>query len=365
MAKLKIRATELQHTDVRYISLVKRGANRIPFRIIKQEKEDMIHLDLASIFKKEKPAPAPVVLGIVVDSADTSEAVEKAITDAGFSIAEKMDKDGCTVYKQAESLEDAVAVKLSDKVLLLVKSDAFVMDVAKSEDTPAGEFYESIRNQGFYSLIGNSSYLLQDAAYKAFRSCKSAEEASSAVGDIMGAYTNYITRLVGAIPPEVFAMAEDVEMSIMKSEDAPSDEEASTEEGEVNAEASTEEGTEDASEEQSESQEEVAAPESSEGQEDALAAVAKTLADVLDAVSSLKTEMASLSSKVDASKDELEGKLAKVEEVTKSVSNTVTSPAQDDVTLGSTARKKDVDSSEGLIDTAFMPNVRKAAKRFR
>ena len=35
MAKVVLKATELTNTDVDFVALVKRGANRIPFRITK------------------------------------------------------------------------------------------------------------------------------------------------------------------------------------------------------------------------------------------------------------------------------------------------------------------------------------------
>lgn len=60
--KIKATAKELKNADVRFISLVKRGANRIPFRILKTDKGENQMIDLASlspILKGEKTnAPA-------------------------------------------------------------------------------------------------------------------------------------------------------------------------------------------------------------------------------------------------------------------------------------------------------------------
>lgn len=60
--KIKATAKELKNADVRFISLVKRGANRIPFRILKTDKGENQMIDLASlspILKGEK-TNAPV-----------------------------------------------------------------------------------------------------------------------------------------------------------------------------------------------------------------------------------------------------------------------------------------------------------------
>ena len=47
--KIKATAKELKNADVRFISLVKRGANRIPFRILKTDKGKNQMIDLASL----------------------------------------------------------------------------------------------------------------------------------------------------------------------------------------------------------------------------------------------------------------------------------------------------------------------------
>lgn len=46
--KIKTTAKELKNADVRFISLVKRGANRLPFRILKSEGESQM-IDLTTL----------------------------------------------------------------------------------------------------------------------------------------------------------------------------------------------------------------------------------------------------------------------------------------------------------------------------
>lgn len=57
--KIKTTAKELKNIDVRFISLVKRGANRLPFRILKSEGDSkMIDLTtLRPVLKGEKSKP--------------------------------------------------------------------------------------------------------------------------------------------------------------------------------------------------------------------------------------------------------------------------------------------------------------------
>ena len=49
MSRLEFKATELTDTDVDFVSLVKRGANRLPFRITKGDDE---MIDLYAIGRK-------------------------------------------------------------------------------------------------------------------------------------------------------------------------------------------------------------------------------------------------------------------------------------------------------------------------
>ena len=59
--KIKATAKELKNADVRFISLVKRGANRIPFRILKTDKGENQMIDLASL--------SPVLKGEKIEAA--------------------------------------------------------------------------------------------------------------------------------------------------------------------------------------------------------------------------------------------------------------------------------------------------------
>ena len=55
----EVKAHELSDVDVRFVSLVKRGANRIPFRLTKEDTTKM--LDFVKLFRKsdEEAKPAP------------------------------------------------------------------------------------------------------------------------------------------------------------------------------------------------------------------------------------------------------------------------------------------------------------------
>ena len=76
--KIKAVAKELKNADVRFISLVKRGANRIPFRILKTDsKEGTQLIDLANL--------SPVLKGEKTRIVPREEKVLKAVNTRSFA----------------------------------------------------------------------------------------------------------------------------------------------------------------------------------------------------------------------------------------------------------------------------------------
>ena len=75
--KIKATAKELKNADVRFISLVKRGANRIPFRILKTDKGENQMIDLASL--------SPVLKGEKTRVIPREEKVLKAANTRSFA----------------------------------------------------------------------------------------------------------------------------------------------------------------------------------------------------------------------------------------------------------------------------------------
>lgn len=120
MAKLVLPATELSDTSVDRVSLVKRGANRIPFRIIKEDGETMDLYKIArSVFQKADPKPA--VVAAVLDRANANYAVASAaLVKADINLEsdlKKEDEDGLVVLGKSDA-PGMVLVKLDDSTFV-------------------------------------------------------------------------------------------------------------------------------------------------------------------------------------------------------------------------------------------------------
>lgn len=189
----KIKANKLENADVRFISLVKRGANRIPFRIIKQEKD--MSIDLSKVWRTQKAEDSvPFVAAVVLQKADAD--LEALVAEAGFTIEFKQeDADGCVLYKQFDAdLGEVTVVKACDDALLLLAD--FPATVLKGEETDA-----------FTLAIKAEDALPPVAAAKAIFADLVAKSAARDVPAMAAAFERYET-LLGHLPDEVTALVE-------------------------------------------------------------------------------------------------------------------------------------------------------------
>jgi hypothetical protein len=146
-----MKATKLENATVQYISLVERGANRIPFRIIKRDKETGM-INLSTIFKKEQAETSPEpretkVVALVVEKTSQLPQVTALIKKAGFVVNHVEEPgDGTVVFKQVDEALDfdvLTTVKMGDNLLVLVDEQK----VSKSVEE--GITGESLRQYGF------------------------------------------------------------------------------------------------------------------------------------------------------------------------------------------------------------------------
>jgi hypothetical protein len=169
MAKITLQATKLESPTVSYISLVERGANRVPFRIVKEQKSENGMIDLGKIFKRDstpveevekaEPEAAPVaasptIVGLVVEKSECCMAeISKILGDAGFKTDAQEDQDdGTVIFKQADDITGADVVRVNSALLALVKDFPKVSSsmVAKAEgfvpgiDVTFGGLFEAV-----------------------------------------------------------------------------------------------------------------------------------------------------------------------------------------------------------------------------
>lgn len=196
--KIKVNATELHDADVEKVSLVKNGANRIPFRILKAEEISMVHPSLAdqiagAFSKKDDPVISAVVVrtGSPVDTA----LLEKADID----ISNPVEVNDLTIYKQEGFDEDSALFALNDDVGVAVSG------ISKEFHPSMGtDFSENLKSQSFYPSLYNAADALMGTISSSMYKAGVPGDASTDIEKALSSFTKYVKGLVKSLPSTVF-----------------------------------------------------------------------------------------------------------------------------------------------------------------
>lgn len=203
MPELQVKANELVDTRVDFIALVKRGANRIPFRIVKQENEEMLDLQKIgrSLFKKAEAAPE--VIAAVVPAGSDLEMLAKLFEDAGLDSTAflKTEIDGVVTLAKADAdkADDTVVIKSGDIGLVIT-------GLKKGFDawSVEGGFSDAVKAQAFYPSLFTAGEVLHETVFDSLRKSASPEEASQKITKSVDAFRSYVTGLAAALPASAF-----------------------------------------------------------------------------------------------------------------------------------------------------------------
>jgi hypothetical protein len=206
MSRRKIRANELVDTDVSFVSLVKRGANRIPFRITK---EDGPMLDLykigRSLFHKADSRPQ-IVAAVLQKGADLTK-VAALFQKAGLEPKKfvKSEKSGVVTVAKADAAaaEDTMVVKMSDSFGLVVSG----LKKSFDENDFSGTIYGEPLAKGGYVPSPRLAYaMLGEAVSQAFLKSADAEAMTSLLKTATDDYGRFVSVLARGLPEAVLKM---------------------------------------------------------------------------------------------------------------------------------------------------------------
>ncbi len=208
MIKRKV-ASELVDADVQFISLVPKGANRIPFRLFKSEEGKSV-FDLQALFAKNEAKP--VITSILV-SKDADLALETTrIQEAGFTTADAETVDGGTVFHQVRQSEDTgqLVMKVDDSV-------AISMTVRKGFnpcDLKTTSFADLFAKEGVIPNIFGATDALIDVIFNILMGETSTpDDAAGLTKKAIAEFSKVITGLIANIPADAFMAP--AEMGIM------------------------------------------------------------------------------------------------------------------------------------------------------
>ncbi len=204
--KVKMSLTELGEPEVSHISLVKRGAMRTPFKIIKSETEEaMKHgIDLRGLFFGVKKAEslAPEVVALVVKT-EEAEGITASLLERGHTVLKtEEDSEGLTTLalKEEFDMEEAVVFKANEHVGVAVAN----VKKAFYSWPDSGEFAENIQKAGFFPGLYLANEVLTETVYSIMNSVEQPAEATAKLETALKQHQEYVMALSQNLPVKAF-----------------------------------------------------------------------------------------------------------------------------------------------------------------
>ena len=204
MRKLQLKATELVDTDVNFVSLVERGANRIPFRIIKEEEQMLdLHKIGRSLFRKAEPKPE--IVAVITQKGADPEKVLEVIKTAGLDPTEFMatEKDGILTFAKtdADKAEGTMVVRVNETVGVVVSGLQKAFDGFEFSST---SFSDVMASGSFCSSVCTATDMLNATIGNILAYAESADQAADEINKAVGEYQSYVVTLAKGLPVHAF-----------------------------------------------------------------------------------------------------------------------------------------------------------------
>ena len=387
---------KLSKLDVKYVSLVDRGANRIPFRIIKQEQD--MSIDLARLGFRTKKAdaqtpakdeaqakPEATLTAVVLAKNDESliANARTALAEQGIDLPDtKVFEDGTVALCKGE-YEDGAIVRVDENVAVVLK--AFEPWGASATDS---SFAELVASRGFYDNVRTAMSIASDSLYTSMYDAKSPAEAGTAVKKLMDDLSAYVVSLAKSLPVTVFKAEKVIGEVVAKSASGapkkltPEEEAAAAGEGDqpadgakpaegdaASADAAAEPAGEQPADDNGTSTDDNADDKKKKpvSMEDVASAMESALTPVMEVLSSMAEKMkavtdsvAAVSQKIDDVEKSTEQKIDVLAQKADTASQAVRGAVVASETLGDATpaptkvKKQDADPRSGIFDTAFI-----------
>jgi hypothetical protein len=231
--KIKVQAKALEDAEVTHVSIVTRGANRIPFRVFKSE-DGMINL--ANLFVRKSEPKAPT-LAAVITPVEKAEAMAQVLKDQGYSVTEttKKDEEGIALLSLVEKYDESAvtAFKMSEDAVVLIEN----VEKAFRGFIEGTDFNDNMKQAGFFPGMHMASNVLMDTVHNILMEDGEASEVVGKIDEALDAFHQNVLSMAQSIPAEAFKMelltlpTEQAEETTEKADDSQESEEETVEKG--------------------------------------------------------------------------------------------------------------------------------------
>lgn len=197
--------TKYTDSEANYISLVGRGANQIPLKIVKQDKGDTQMFNLTNLMKKiTKGAVDPVSIVAVATSKDPA-LLSPLLEEAGLEPTKitKSAKDGNLIaFGEIEDEAEVHAVQVSPDLTVIVKGFSPWADDLVGSAT----FSELVKTEAFFANVYDASDSLSTVIRTTMYNAGDKAEAKEEIAKVLTAYSDYVLGLIDGLPIIAFKM---------------------------------------------------------------------------------------------------------------------------------------------------------------
>jgi len=212
MPKLQLNATELVEPDVDLVAMVKRGANRIPFRLTKKDGADMIDLSKigAALFSKSATPKTPTVVGVIFAKGADIEALTATLKASGIDVSEgftKAEGAQATTFTKADTEanpENLLVLKLDDQVAVTINGPHDLIKRVSGYDWESTSFSEVLTKGTFAPSLCMAQDMLQTTVWNIMEKAEDRAELGTLLKTAVTEFSSYVDSLVAAVPDSVF-----------------------------------------------------------------------------------------------------------------------------------------------------------------
>jgi hypothetical protein len=217
MPVLRLNATEIQNPEIDRVAMVKRGANRLPFKMMKGDNEMGVDLHgfLRNIGFAKAEDTSPAVIGVVFAKGADVEGISAVLKEAGIDVADltKTEADGLVSFAKADGkTDDAILCKYDDSVSFVVSNLKKYYD-SYSDST---DFSTVLASESFYPMMSLATSAVQDTVRNCLYDSSDASGAQTCIVKALDGFTSYVKAFTGKIPDTLFK----AEIALAKAADA-------------------------------------------------------------------------------------------------------------------------------------------------
>jgi hypothetical protein len=220
--------------DVTAISLVKRGANRVPLRVVKKEKSDSDTTEVEKVLnfkdvfgggQKVQKDEGTALLAVVVEKGVDLEKAKELIEKAGLVTDCAQEQDDATLFVQKGDIaidleqDNQIVYKAGDQIACVVQVDKEFAPFSGSTD-----FTKNLQSQGFFPGLRLAADVFTDTVITTMFESADKGEAQSLVDKAVSEFGDHLNGMVDSLPDTVFKLeklAAEFSLSFRASEGSP------------------------------------------------------------------------------------------------------------------------------------------------